>query len=79
MKKYQYSDNEASEEFLEEWLSSFATKISQIYSYTIEGIDGINPIQLIASWESQRFRDIMTNIDLEQLQLSMNEYQTTEI
>ena len=67
IEKYQYKDNEASEECLGERLPSFAKNFSQVYSYTIEGIDGVNPIQLIDSWESQRFRDIMTNIDLEHL------------
>ena len=50
MEKYQYSDNEASEEeCLGERLPSFATIISQVYSFTIKGIDGVNPILLIAS------------------------------
>ena len=49
MEKYQYRDNETSkEECFGERLPSFSTNISQIYSYTIEGIDRVNPISLIA-------------------------------
>ena len=38
----------------------------------ILGSDEIKPIQIIASCSSERFRDAMTDIDIEQLLLSMN-------
>ena len=53
-----------------------AKNTCEIYSYFIAGSEAMKPIQLIASWVSEKFTNIMTDMDTEQLWISMNESQT---
>ena len=51
----------------------------QIYSYTITGSEEVKSIQLIASWVSEKFTEIMTEMNVEQLLISISESQTMKI
>ena len=51
----------------------------EIYSYTITGSEEVKSIQLIASWVSEKFTEIMTDMNVEQLLISMSESQTMRI
>ena len=51
----------------------------EIYSYAITGSEEVKSIQLIASWVSEKFTDIMIDINVEQLLISMSESRTMRI
>ena len=65
-------ESEEGEEYQSEYINLHEDYLAGIYSYTILGSDEIKPIQIIASCSSERFIDLMTDIDIEQLLLSMN-------
>ena len=65
-------ESEEGEEYQSEYINLYEDYLAGIYSYTILGSDEIKPIQIIASCSSERFIDLMTDIDIEQLLLSMN-------
>ena len=52
-----------------------AVTVEGIYSYTIAGTQELKSVQLIASWVSERFENIITGMDIEQLLMSMKECQ----
>ena len=63
----------------EESSQSQGIRTSEIYSFVINGINGVLPIQLIASCMSDKFEDIMTNLDMEELLIAMSESQTLQL
>ena len=50
-----------------------AATLIKIYSYTILGGEEVKSIQIISSCSSKTFENEITNIDFEQLLLSMSE------
>ena len=53
-----------------------AVTVEGIYSYTIAGSEELKSVKLIASWVSERFEEIITGMDIEQLLMSINESQS---
>ena len=72
-------ESEEREEYQSEYINLHEEDHAGIYSYTILGSDEIKPIQIIASCSSEKFRDAITDIDIEQLLLSMNKSLTDNI
>ena len=61
----EYHESEVREEYQSENINLHEEDLAGIYSYTILGSDEIKPIHIIASCSSERFRDAMTDMDIE--------------
>ena len=64
MEEVENNDNECID-YLGEKEQAEAVTVEGIYSYIIAGTEELKSIQLIASWMSERFEEIITGMNIE--------------